>query len=332
MPRGSCTARRSWLAYVWLVLAALTVLEAVNEIFGIGGPSDLYEVWFHDFVIAASAALILARAVYEPRTRKAWLAFGCGMVVWCVGSVGWSIAYSGQSHVPYPTFADVLWLLWYPFMVAGMVYLIRFRIRGFELHRWLDGIAVTLVVLAAGFALVVQPAADHTAQGLLATVISFSYPVLDVILIGAILGVYGLLGWKPDGMWILIGLGIMTMSIGDAAFAVQAARGVADDGHYDFVWTAGALMIALAAWIQKQDGDGDTRQVTGMRAIALALIAQALAIGIQVYAIFHEVGRSERVVTIVVLLVASTQIILTRPRAEQPAPVVPVDAPPDQPR
>jgi hypothetical protein len=48
--------------------------------------------------------------------------------------------------------------------------------------------------------------------------------------------------------------------------------------------------------------------------VALALFAQALAIGIQLYAIFREVGKSERVVTIVVLVVASVQIILTRPR------------------
>jgi CRISPR/Cas system-associated endonuclease Cas3-HD len=52
-----------------------------------------------------------------------------------------------------------------------------------------------------------------------------------------------------------------------------------------------------------------------MRAIALALFAEALAIGIQIYAVFHEVGKSERVVTVVVLVVASVQIILTRPRS-----------------
>jgi hypothetical protein len=104
----------------------------------------------------------------------------------------------------------------------------------------MDGIAVTLLVLVAGFALVVQPAAEQTSQGRLATIVDFSYPVLDVIPIGAVLGVYGLLGWRPDAMWILIGLGIVTTSIADAAFAVQEARGVAEDGHYDFVWTVGA--------------------------------------------------------------------------------------------
>ncbi len=51
-----------------------------------------------------------------------------------------------------------------------------------------------------------------------------------------------------------------------------------------------------------------------MRAVALALFAQALAIGIQIYAVFREIGRSERIVTIVVLVVASVQIILTRPK------------------
>jgi len=106
------------------------------------------------------------------------------------------------------------------------------------------------------------------------------------------------------------------MAVADAVFAVQEARGVADDNHLDFVWTLGALMIALAAWISKPDAPDDAGPVTGMRAIALALVAQALAIAIQIYALFEEVGKSERVVTIVVLVVASAQIILTRPRPE----------------
>jgi hypothetical protein len=305
------------LNYAWAGLATLTALEAANELFGIGGPSQLYETWFHDFVIAAAAALVLARAAFEPTTRKAWLAFGSAMVVWCAGSVAWSLTYGGTSHAPYPTFADILWLLWYPLMVVGIISLIRVRVHRFELHRWMDGIAVTLVILVPGFALIVQPSVDHTSLGWLATIVSFSYPVLDVLLIGAVLGVYGLLGWKPDAMWTLIGLGIMT-SVADAVFAVQEARGVAESGHYNFVWSVGALLIAFAAWVRTPSVDAKADGVTGMRAVALALAAQALAIGIQIYAIFEEVGKSERVVTVVVLVVASVQIILTRPRAGEP--------------
>ena len=152
--------------------------------------------------------------------------------------------------MPYPSFADIFWLAWYPLIGLGIYYLIRVRVPQFELHRWMDGIAVTLLVLAAGFALVIQPATEHKTVGTLAAVVAFAYPVLDVLLIGAVLGVYGLLGWKPDTMWLLIGFAIVSTSVADAVFAVQEAhaRAVVSGNSYDFIWTAGALLIALAAW------------------------------------------------------------------------------------
>jgi hypothetical protein len=304
-----------WLLAVWVVLLALTVMEAVDELGWIGGSSSFFQDGVHDAVLVAATALIFARAVHEPVARRAWLSFGCAMAAWCAGTILWSAVYGGDAHPPYPTFADVLWLLWYPLMAVGMVILIRIRFRTFEVHRWMDGIAVMLIVLVAGFGLVVQPLADEAAHSTVATIVDWGYPVLDVLLIGALLGVYGLLGWRPDAMWIFIGLGIAACTCADAAFAVQESRGVVESGHYDFVWTLGALFIAYAAWVRSPTVHDDERPVTGMRAIALALIAQAIAIAIQIVAVFRELGKSERIVTALVLVFASVQIILTRPRA-----------------
>jgi hypothetical protein len=307
------------LGFLWLVLGALTVLEALNDLFGFVGPHWLYDNWVHNVILAICAVLVLARAAYEPIDRPAWLAFGMALLLWSIGSVAWAVAYSGQSDVPYPSFADIFWLAWYPLLAIGMFYLIRLRVPQFELHRWMDGIAVTLLVLAAGFVLVIQPATEHKTVGTLATVVVFAYPILDVLLIGAVLGVYGLLGWRPDAMWLLIGLAIVSTSIADAVFAIQEAdaRAVVSGNAYDFIWSAGALFLALAAWARAPEAGANREAVTGMRAVALALFAQALAIGIQLYAVFKEVGRSERIVTIVVLVVASVQIILTRPRGRE---------------
>ena len=47
----------------------------------------------------------------------------------------------------------------------------------------------------------------------------------------------------------------------------------------------------------------------------LPLAAQALAAAIQVYGIFHELGDTERLVTLFVLAVSMVQIIVARPRA-----------------
>jgi hypothetical protein len=35
----------------------------------------------------------------------------------------------------------------------------------------------------------------------------------------------------------------------------------------------------------------------------------------RVYALFHEIGSSERLVTLIVLVVATVQIVISRPRA-----------------
>jgi len=303
--------------FLWLVLAVLMVLEAANDLFGVAGPHWFYDDWVQNAILAACAALVLCRAAFEPAARRAWLAFGIALSLWFVGSAAWSAVYGGQTDVPYPTFADIFWLAWYPLVAVGMFYLIRVHVPQFELHRWMDGVAVALLVLAAGFALVIQPAAEHTTIGVLAAFVAFIYPVLDVLLVGAVLGVFGLLGWRPDSTWMLVGLAIVSTSVADAVFAVQEAeaRAVVSGNRYGFVWTAGALLIALAAWVGAPKTEANPASVTGMRAVALALVAQALAIGIQGYAFFREIGRTERIVTIIVLLVASAQIILTRPRA-----------------
>ena len=246
---SSRTHRRGSLLRGWFFLHSLRSRRWTSCIPS-GGPPALYQRGIHDSVLVAATLLIFARAAVEPIARRAWLSFGCAMAFWCVGTISWSVAYGGQLNPPYPTFADGFWLLWYPLMVLGMVFLVRVRFKRFELHRWMDGIAVMLLVLVAGFGLVVQPLADRSSHSWVATVVGFGYPVLDVLLIGALLGVYGLLGWRPDAMWLFIGCGIAACTVADAAFAVEQARGVVENGHYDFVWTLGALFIACAAWVR----------------------------------------------------------------------------------
>jgi hypothetical protein len=134
------------------------------------------------------------------------------------------------------------------------------------------------------------------------------------LLLGAIVGVYGLLGWRPDHMWLLLGAGIVAMTIADSVYAVQEVGGVSGDQHYSFVWTTGTVLIAAAAWVRAPGVRDDANEIYGMRAVALPLLAQALAIFIQIYAFFGTVARGERLVTVMVLVVSSVQIILTRPR------------------
>lgn len=104
------------------------------------------------------------------------------------------------------------------------------------------------------------------------------------------------------------------MAVGDGLFAVQQARDAYLTVDYGFVWTAGALLIAFAVW-QPAATPAFGAKPVGWRAIALPLAAQVLAATIQVYGLFHELGSTERIVTLIVLIVAMIQIVVSRPRA-----------------
>ena len=257
-----------------------------------------------------AAVLCLARGIDERRGGDApalWL--GAGLLAWWVGD---AIPDAG-----YPSVADVFWLAWYPLTGIAFALLIRDHVVRFELHRWMDGVAVMLIVLTPFAALLLEPAFNETSGTAAARAVGFSYPVLDALMIGAVVGVYGLLAWHPTRAWLLLGVGCIVMALADGLFAVQESRPSVLGDTYAFLWSAGALLIAYAAW-QPWEPREPVLEQYGWRVILLPLIAQGLAAVIQVYGIFHELGPVERVVTFVVLLVAIVQIIVSRPRAPKP--------------
>jgi diguanylate cyclase len=304
---------------VWVAAAALAGLEVLHDIGVIDGGRTLIEDWVHEILLVLAAGLCLVYAGAPGRHRPASLAFGAGLAAWAAGDVWWTVLYAHDPDPPLPSVADALWLAWYPLTALGIALLIRRSVAAFQLHRWLDGVAVMLVVLTPCAALFLQPAAEASTRGAAATIVALSYPVLDALMIGGVLGVCGLLGWHVNRAWLLLGLGCGLMAMGDGLFAVQEARASTVDAGYDFTWTVGALLVALAVALAV-DVPAPRSGEVGWRAIVLPLTAQALAAAIQVYGLFHELGAAERLVTLFVLLVAMVQIVLSRPRAPAPDP------------
>lgn len=301
------------LVPVWWLLGSLCLVEALHEVTGLGGPDAVLGIGMEAFLVSSAALICLARVFYEPRGRAPWLWIGAGLACWACGTILWDVVYSGAADPPYPSIADAFWLAWYPVTVIGLMLLVRERVRHFELHRWMDGVAVVLVVLTPAVALIVQPVADRSPDGGLATAVDFAYPILDVLLVGGLLGVCGLLAWRPGRIWTFLVLGCGLIALADGIFSVQQARGFLVDGDYEFLWSIGALLIAAAAWASRPE-DAEVQEVYGWRAIVLPVAAQICAAGIQVYALFHEIGSSERLVTLIVLVVATVQIVISRPR------------------
>jgi hypothetical protein len=332
--RWGALLRRPPIGIFWPIAAVLVALYAAHQGLGLGGPSlnGVFDDWVNDALIWGAAFACMGAALRATPSRAAWLLVALGLMSWAIGDTILSIRIGAGAAPSAASISDAFWLAWYPLVIAALVLLVRDRVPRFELHRWIDGLAVMLLVATPWVALFLQPVAEHTHASGLAVVLDFAYPLNDAILVGAVLGVFVLMDWRPGRMWLALGVALAAMGIADAIYSVQALGHSHDRGVYDAAWVGAAILVAYAAWLP-HPGRLEPREVIGWRAIALAIAAQALAISIQIYAIFDEIPESERILTVLVLIIATIQIVSTRPRPqpgsgmEPPSPVAELGAP-----
>ena len=302
---------------LWWALPLLVLAWALHEAFDLGGAGahTFFRAWVNGAVLWGAAALCAAGALNEERGRLAWLLIAVAIACWALGDTIWTVRFEDAQDVPVTSISDVFSLAWYPLVIVALALLVRDRVPRFELHRWIDGVIVTLFVATPWVALFLQPTFDHTTASSLGKAVEVAYVLGDAILVGAVVGVGALMAWRPGRMWLLLGTGLGVLAISDAAYSTQVLQHAYHaGGGFDVAWAAGTLLIAVAAW-QPHPGHVHQPPAFGWRAIALPVAAQLLAIAIQLYGYFDELPNSERVLTIVVLLIATVQITIARPRA-----------------
>ncbi len=303
---------------VWGALAALFLVELAYELTGFGGDGldDFFNTVVLNLLILGAAAICLVRAAKVENLRAAWTLIGLSLVSFGVGSLLWGVHYADVDPPPFPTATDGFWLSYYAFAIAGLALLARDRIIGFDLQRWIDGVAVALIAATPLVALVLQPALEEGEEGTtLGRAVEIAYPIADILLLGAILGIFALAGWKPGKTWLLLAAGLAVFGIADSISAVEFVDGTFEFGNYNYLWTGGALLIAYAAW-QPDPEPSRPAKLVGWKAIVLPVTCQLIAAAIQVYVLFgHEIPESERVVAVAVMALVVVQLWVSRPRS-----------------
>ncbi len=303
----------TFVRVLFIGLVAVVVGLAVHGLVNVGGSGihTLLDAWVSCAAEGLAAVLCAWAAIRSERNRVAWLLIAVAIGLWAAGDVIWAIRGDPEANA---TVSDAFWLAWYPLLFAALVLLVRDRVPRFELHRWIDGVVVMLVVVTPWVALFLEPAADRSHAGSLVDVVDFSYPLGDAILVGATLGVLALMGWRAGPMWLALVVGFTALGIADAVYSVDAlGHSYSSDTVFDAMWLGGLVLIAFAAWLP-HPGRLEPIDVYGWKAVALPLVAQCFAVSLQILAVFYDVPIAERVLTIIVLLIAIVQIIVSRPR------------------
>ncbi|MEA2426690.1 MAG: diguanylate cyclase, partial [Thermoleophilaceae bacterium] len=155
---GLTPRARMFLRVLWTV-TLLCLVAYTAYAFGLAHGS--MDGFFQNIVAQAidlgAAALCFTRGYLLRRERWAWVAMGAGLLATFAGDVTYTIWLRNSGAVPFPSLADVFYLLWYPLSYVAVVLLIRARVRGFHASMWLDGAVGALGIGAIASALVFEP-------------------------------------------------------------------------------------------------------------------------------------------------------------------------------
>ncbi len=237
----------------WAIVVAGLLVYGARVGFGMAGDSgasSLLDDWLFEFLVLAGGIGILARVVLVPTERLAWSMIGVGAIAWAAGDIYWLVAFSGAEEVPYPSIADGLYLSFYPFVWVGVVLLVRARVRRFHASQWLDGLAAALVVAAVGVAVLMPPIlAGNEGSAVSAVATNLAYPLGDLVILGLVTALAGLMGWRPGRAVGLLAAGCMTFALADSVYLFKIADGsYVEGGVLDVFWPLGLIFMGLAAW------------------------------------------------------------------------------------
>ncbi len=208
-----------------------------------------FKTWVFSVILLVAAAICILRAAWVGNDRLTWAVLGAGMTLWALGTVYWSVFLKGLDAPPYPSVADFLYLSFYPAAYIALMLLVRRQLRGIGPSVWLDGLIGALSVGALGLAFVVPSVLAGTGGTAAVVMTNAAYPLGDLLLCALVVAMFALTGWRPGRKWLLIGAGLVLLSVADTLYLYRVANGTFVEGTLlDAIWPAGMVLLAFAAW------------------------------------------------------------------------------------
>ena len=180
--------------------------------------------WLYNVLLVGSAFVCLSSPLRRSRERAAWLCLGVTLLLWAAGDFYYTIFLWNQDAAP-PTVTDWFWLASYPFLYASIALLVRARTAHFDRSLWLDAILAALAVAAVGATVLFGAVVESTGGSPLLAAMNLAYPLADALLLGIVVAVLALTGWRLDRTWLCIVAGTTVLALTDSAFLYQATSG-----------------------------------------------------------------------------------------------------------
>jgi signal transduction histidine kinase len=233
--------RYAWWAY--LALGVLAVVPYFVLPLSVAGLNMYYDA----VAAAALLALLVGIRLHRPARAGPWHLFAVGLGLWLLGEVLWNWYEVVLHQEPFPSVADVAYLLAYPFLALGFVLLIRERHPGRDRASLIDATIVTTGLALIAWVYLIDPYAGDASLSSAERLISVLYPLGDVLLLAVMVRLLVARGPRPPAYALLAGFLGMVL-VADVAYAVLTLAGTYATGDpIDAVWLLSYLLLGAAA-------------------------------------------------------------------------------------
>ncbi|EKF85995.1 PAS domain S-box protein [Methanobacterium formicicum] len=181
----------------------------------------------------------------------AWTLLGVAILCYAIGDVIWGVLELGYNQNPFPSLADIFYLLFYPFFVMGVYFFPREHFNRLEELKII--LEMGIMILTVGLILwifLIEPNISSR-EDFLAMIISITYVIGDFILLFAMMRlIYSKFKEEYYSTMLLLGLGIIALIISDCIYSYQNLQGTyISGGLLDTGWIIGMLLVGLASFL-----------------------------------------------------------------------------------
>jgi PAS domain S-box-containing protein len=239
--------RKGMRRYLWLGYGAVGTAMLVAYLFV---PGARLGPLFNVIGLSGAVAILLAVQVHRPEQRMPWILVAIGQTLFVAGDV---ITYNYErffgTEPPFPSIGDALYLSVYPFLVMGIMLLIRRRNPGGDRASLIDSLIVAVGVGAMSWVFLIAPYIRDETLTLPQKLVAMGYPVMDLILFTAFVRLAVGAGRRHLAFY-LITASVLTLFVTDSIYGWIVLHGTYDNtsgylelgwGMFYVLWAAGAL-------------------------------------------------------------------------------------------
>ena len=229
----------------WWSWAAVGVLAILAHLFV--PPDSLSSALLNEGIGAAAVAAIVAGVrLHRPARPGLWYLLAAGQAAVTIGDALFDY-YAQIAHTnPYPSMADVSYLLLYPLTTAALAILIKGRTSRRDRAGLLDAAIIATGLGLVSWVFLMQPLAVDSSNGLLTRVFDVAYPACDVLLVAMLARLLTAPGARTASYWMLAASLLLTL-VADVTFGVLNMVTNYESGPVDDVFLLGYVLLGASA-------------------------------------------------------------------------------------